>query len=362
MQTTRPKRPSRPHETFEDAARARGASRSRMRVLRVVGYALSAACLAVLAAYVDWPAFLAQLRHVDARRVGAAALLVLVAYAFFTVRWRMLLSLAPPLPWLHAATYLMLGYLGNLLLPMRAGDAARVLLVRDAYGRGGVHALGSVLIERLLDFTAVLVVGAAIGFVAALPTAILVGLRMAAVAVLVALLVVAAVGANPAAAARRIEALARPLGARVAQALARHVRPFGEALAIVYPRDRRSATRLVSVVLLTACGWSAFGAAMVICTAAFGVEPAVTAGLLMMAVTNLGSAIPSSPGSLGVYHALAVLALSAWSVPLDTALSVATVSHAMVMGVQLALGLAALAAAGHIRRLRAAADAARTKP
>jgi len=327
-------------------------SRAKVRALRLLGYALSAACIAVLAVNVDWPAFLATLHRVDAHLVGLAALLVVVTYGFFVVRWRLLLSLAPPLSWPAAATYLMLGYLGNLMLPMRAGDAARVLLVRDAYGGGGMRALASVLVERLLDVIAVVAFGAAIGFVATLPPAVVIALRLAALAVVLALCVVAVVGANPGAAARRFEAIARPFGASVAQALAHRVRQFGDALAIVYPRDRQSAARLAFVVAFTACGWCCFGAAMTLCVAAFGVASPIAAGLLMMAVTNLGSAIPSSPGSIGVYHAFAVLALSAWPIALDVALSVATISHAVVIGVQLLLGIAALALVGHLPGVR----------
>ena len=329
-------------------------SRARARTLLLLGYALSIACIAVLAVRVDWHAFIANLRNVDAHRVVVAALFIVVTYAFFTVRWRLLLALAPPLPWSTAAAYLMLGYLGNLILPMRAGDAARVLLVRDAYGGGGMHALASVLIERLLDLIAVLAFGAVVGFVATLPPPVVVALRLAAVAVALALIVVAVAGVNPRLAARTLASIARPLGSRAADALARRGHAFGEAIAIVHPRDRRSAWRLASVVALTACGWCCFAAAMILCVAAFGVEPPIAAGLLMMAVTNLGAAIPSSPGSIGVYHALAVLALSAWSVPLDVALPVAAVSHAVVIGVQFFLGIAALAAVGRLPRIRSA--------
>jgi hypothetical protein len=56
-----------------------------------------------------------------------------------------------------------------------------------------------------------------------------------------------------------------------------------------------------------------------------------------------------------------VVALSAWPIPLDTALSVATVSHAVVLGVQLVLGIAALAAVGHVRRLRHRQEASRVE-
>lgn len=325
-------------------------ARAKARVLRLLGYALSAACIAVLAFNVDWSSFLATLRRVDTHLVGLAALLVLVTYAFFVVRWRLLLSLAPPLSWLATASYLMLGYLGNLMLPMRAGDAARVLLVREAYGGGGMRALASVLVERLLDMTAVLAFGAAMGFVATLPPLVVIALRLAALAVALALIVVAIAGASPDAASRALAAIARPFGPKIAHALAHRMRQFGDALAIVYPRDRQSAVRLASVVALTACGWCCFGAAMTLCVAAFGVEPPISAGLLMMAVTNLGSSIPSSPASIGVYHALAVLALSAWPIALDIALSVATVSHAVVVGVQFVLGIAAFALVGHLPR------------
>lgn len=326
-------------------------SRARSRMLRLLGYVLSAACVALLAINVDWPAFLATLRDVNARFVGVAALLVVVTYAFFVVRWRLLLALAPPLSWRATAAYLMLGYLGNLVLPMRAGDAARVLLVRDAYGGGGMHALASVLVERLLDVIAVLAFGAAIGFVATLPPAVVVALRLAALAVAIALIVVAAAGANPETASRAFATIARPFGTRFAQALAHRVRQFGDALVIIYPRDRRKAARLVSIVALTVCGWCCFAASLVLCVAAFGVRPPVAAGILMMAVTNLGGAIPSSPGSIGVYHALGVVALSAWPIALDVALSVATISHAVVIGVQFLLGIAALVLVGHLPRI-----------
>jgi len=139
--------------------------------------------------------------------------------------------------------------------------------------------------------------------------------------------------------AKVLRTITRPLGARIGNEAVFHVRQFVEALDETFPRKRRSVIRLVEVIGLSMFGWGSFGAAMIVCTAAFGVEPATEAGLLLMVITNLGSAVPSSPGSIGVYHALGVLALSPWGVQFDLALSVATASHAIATSIQLLLGL-----------------------
>lgn len=316
------------------------------KLVRAFGYALSATCLVVLALQVNWPMFIEHIGHARLSPIAVAAGLLIVTYFLFALRWRLLLSFEPKPSLIQVASFLMLGYLGNLMMPMRAGDAARVLLIRNAYGHGGARALSSILLERLLDVLAVLLFGAALAFAAPLPETILVVLRSSAAIVGLAVILLGLFAARPGLAISVVDKMTRRFSPNLADAVALHAKHFAEALEIIFPADRRSTARVGAILVLTALGWSSYGAAMVLCTTAFDVNPAVPAGLLMMVVTNLGSAIPSSPGSLGVYHALAVLALSAWNVGLDLALSVATVSHATVIGVQLLLGLLTLAVVG----------------
>jgi glycosyltransferase 2 family protein len=334
-------------------------SSRRKKLARIFGYAVSAACLAVLAFRVDWPVFVTYLRSAQPLPVALASVLVIVTYFLFALRWRLLLSFHPKLSLVQVASFLMLGYLGNLMLPMRAGDAARVLLIRNAYGHGAARALSSILLERLLDVLAVLLFGAAVSFAAPLPETILLVLRYAAAIVGVAILILAGIATRPAIAVGVVERIVRLFSSDMGHAVAYHIKHFAEALEIIIPKDRGSTARVAAIVALTACGWGSFGAAMVLCTAAFDVSPAIPAGLLMMVVTNLSSAIPSSPGSLGVYHVLAVLALSVWHVGLDLALSVATVSHAIVIAAQLLLGLLAMAVVGKQRNILRDARAAK---
>ena len=86
--------------------------------------------------------------------------------------------------------------------------------------------------------------------------------------------------------------------------------------------------------------WAFFSTAMIACVAASSAPAPVTGGLLLTVLTNLGGLVPSSPGSIGIYHVLAVLALSITATSKDVALAVAVVSHALIVIAQLLLGVA----------------------
>ena len=312
------------------------------RTVRIAGYALSAACLVVLAANVDWTRFVGFVRNASPLPLAAAVPLVVATYVLFAMRWRLLVTFDPRPTFLRVFGFLMLGYLANALLPMRAGDALRVVLLRRDYGHGATRAAGSVALERVLDVATIVALGLAVALNADLPEAIRVVLRTAGFAAVAAVALVVAVAARPRGAATMLDTIARRIDARLADALALQVEQFVAAMNVLVPRNRGGALRVAAAVALSLAGWIVYGLAMSLCTAAFGVQTPVAAGMLLTVLTNLGSAIPSSPASLGVYHALGVVALSPWHVGFDRALSIATVTHVITVGVQIALGLAAM--------------------
>ena len=64
---------------------------------------------------------------------------------------------------------------------------------------------------------------------------------------------------------------------------------------------------------------------------AFGLPLPWYAGFLVILLTNLGGILPSSPGSIGVFHYMTVLALTTLGTDHTDALSFALVTHAMTM-------------------------------
>jgi len=101
----------------------------------------------------------------------------------------------------------------------------------------------------------------------------------------------------------------------------------------------RSPTRLALSVALTCVGWGMLGLYLMIMVIAFKLPAPLAAALLVLVVTNLGAAIPSSPSSLGVYHVLAVLGLSLWNIDTSAAVAFAIGSHALVITLQILIGL-----------------------
>lgn len=311
---------------------------SRQRSIRIFGFGLSIACVAMLALRVDWPRFIGDFSGAAWRPLAAAIPLVILTYALFAWRWRLLLSIEPKPPVTQLFRYLMLGYLANAALPMRAGDGLRIVLLRRACGHGITRAASSIGLERLLDVLTLLAMAFTVALYADLPDTILVGLRAAGIASAVAVAMVVTIAARPQITTAVTSLVSRRLAPRFHAPLASQARQFVEAIGVLVPRDRNTALRASAAIALGLAGWASYALAMALCVASFGVQPAIAASLLLVAVTNLGAAIPSSPASIGVYHALGVLALSPWHVRFDLALAAATATHAVTVGVQVTLG------------------------
>lgn len=97
---------------------------------------------------------------------------LMVHYSGFAVRglrWQQLLqALDHRLSWRYAMTLLLSGWFVSALLPARAGDLLRIAILRTPTPeRAAVpvtDGLGSIVMERMLDMVALVVLGAGVGF------------------------------------------------------------------------------------------------------------------------------------------------------------------------------------------------------
>jgi len=319
-------------------------SLDRARIVRGLGLGISALICVLLARTVDWRALADAFARASGPVTALAIALIVLCYAISAQRWRSILGPPYVVPYLRLARFTMIGYLGNLVFPLRAGDVLRIALLRDALGGAGGRALGTVALERVLDVLTVCAFGGVLLAFVEVPPAIAVGVGLMAAAALAGLVLLLVLARAPSLAwGARIAAL---LPRRWAMAVSRGIVDLVEGLATLSP------ARLLVVFALSGCQWGAAAIAMVACVAAF--EPGLPwgAGVLLLVTTNLGSAIPSAPGSFGVFHGLGVLALGVWSVPLPVALAIATLAHGVTSLVQLVLGSVAAAREGGLLTLR----------
>lgn len=299
----------------------------------VLGLLFSAAAIGILLASMDLAATLDVLWRTDLRWLalsgGAiAAQLVLRAY-----RWRLILPARPdghPIPMVRLVPVLLVGYLGNAVLPARLGEPLRAALVHRRERVGIPEALGSVLLERIVDVATlaglVLAAGIAIGapswiiraaaVAAALGVGVLAVLATWGVAPLVALGV-----RHPAVARRRVLASAMQKLERL-------------ALILGGPHRRRV---IGSAVMISTLAWVLEATTFWLVGRSVGLDFAPAGALLVAGITVLGTAIPSAPGYLGTYDLAAAAAAQALGVPGASALAFAVLVHATTL-LPLALG------------------------
>jgi hypothetical protein len=325
--------------TTEAAGRPTAAPRLSGRVW--LGVAVSAACVLLAARQVDWQRTLAALTAAQPLLLLAGGLSMIAMFQLFAVRWAILLEGIAPLPVPVAFAYLMIGYFANTALPMRLGDAVRVaLLGRRREVRASVL-LGTVVVERLVDLFFLLVIAISMLWIVDLPPLLRGGLLSAAAAGLGLVVVVGALALGE----RRLVDLAGrlprlPAGVVPARLAAVVARVATGTRAVREPRQ------LARVFAATGLAWCAAAVGTALWIQAFGIAAPPYACLLVLAAVNLGGAVPSSPGGIGVYHTLAMLALSVWVADSNIALAYAIGTHGAFTLLAIGCGLWALAREG----------------
>jgi glycosyltransferase 2 family protein len=288
-----------------------------LKGLRVVlGIVISTALLAVLLWSVDLHELTTQLARTRWGWTTLGAFLALLGLWVRAHRWRYLFPPRSDPPGLVPA--MMIGYMVNNVLPLRAGELVRVYVVARRWGRGFWTALATLIVERVLDSLAIILVLGMLVLLIPVPPIF----RWTAVTLLVidALAVAALVTLTtaPATCIRVVTRLTRRwpgLGARA-------VTVFDGLDGI------RTPAHLLPMLAWTTLVWLVPALAAWTMLRALDIKLSLLAGWTVLAFVGLGVSIPSAPGYVGVFHYAAVLALEMFDVPRSASLGYAILFHA----------------------------------
>ena len=230
---------------------------------------------------------------------------------------------------------MLVGYLGNAVLPARLGEPMRAVIASRREGIGTTEALGSVLVERLVDIAVLAMVGFAAALIVGGPAWTIQLLGLAAAVGVAGMIVLLTFGLQPLLRlADRIGLLKRP---NVRDITARFVATLGG-------QSRRRA--LLAAAAISVAAWILDAGSFWLAALAVGVDLPYLAAAVVTGVAVLGTAVPSAPGYVGTFELAAAGTAGALGVPGAQALALAVVVHVMTL-VPLALGGAiSLAAMG----------------
>jgi glycosyltransferase 2 family protein len=250
----------------------------------------------------------------------------LMTLAFFirAIRWQ---SLFPPAerPGLAPVSRaLFAGYLANNLLPVRAGEAVRVVALNRLAPVSVASTTMTVVIERAYDVLSLIallfVVTPWLPHVSWLRTAGILAIALLGCLALLGLVLVRSRG-------RVLDVLVKPLRKLPflpSEALDRAPADVLKGLAgLLRPR--------MAVVAFgwTTLSWLVLGVSYWLVMEAFHLDTQPLAGLLVVIAIGLAMILPSSPAALGVFEGATVVALGAYGIDESPALAYALVLHAI---------------------------------
>jgi len=282
----------------------------------LIALALAVVALAGVAWQLDWPAVLAVWAEVAWPWVLVTAAVNIANTWIEGLRWQTVLRASDIRVKAHRAFAAMLvGTVGNVLLPLKLGEAARAWSLARIERVPLPTVMSTVVLDRIIDGVAIvpmlavlLIAGVPLGL--KLPSGRATAIGVLAAAAILALLV---------AGARRLRARH---GAGSGSPVAPHLEAFVRGLATL--RRRHSLARAGALALLSWCTrtvvvWSMFPA--------FGLAASPLHALLTLVTINVSIVVVATPGNVGTFELAAAAALHLLGAPAEVAVSFALALH-----------------------------------
>jgi uncharacterized protein (TIRG00374 family) len=251
-------------------------------------------------------------------------------------RWRMLLNAEGAVSVSTAFWATAAGYLGNNVLPARAGELVRTFMISSRSALENTYVLATALSERVADAVALVIISAVVLLILpAQPEWLTRAARSFAILGLLGALGIAVLPLLGSFARAVIERAPVPhaLRPRLITAMEHGLRGM---------RAFHDARRLSGFLGLTILIWCLDALGTVIVGTALGFQIPVPVAFLLIAGLGLGSALPSTPGYVGIYQFVAVTVLTPFGFSRTDAVAYILVAQALayvVIGFWGALGL-----------------------
>ena len=306
------------------------------------GVALTLVVGAVLAIWwrgPDWGAVWSAFDAVTWRWVIVALLVNFLSIVARSIAWKLTVDQALPQPharYSHVFWAFCVGLLGNAVLPARAGELARVAVLRRRlpdHGDGTSATLvGTVFAHRLFDLPAVALLVLYVLLTAKIP-------QWAVTSLVIFGLVGAALLAVALLSARRHDHRSPSLDE--AGTVRRLVAMARQGLGVL-----RAPLPAAGAILFQLTGWVLQLLAVWTVMKAFDLGAPLPAAGVVLLLMNVATIFPLWPGNVGLMQAAVALPLRNYGVPYATGFAYGLVLQAVEMSVGVGLGLLALAREG----------------
>lgn len=264
---------------------------------------------------VDWAGVWRTIAGAEWQYLACAAAITSGSFFLRALRWRILLNAEGSFGIGTVFWANMAGYLGNNFLPARAGELLRSVLISSRSNLSKTYVLTTALSERLMDVIA-LVLGASLVLLTVDPKPRWMEDLSRTMAI------VATIGAAAIMVLPHTGTLSERILARIPMpaGLRNRLMKLAEQI-LLGMRAFHDWSRFAGFVCLTLAIWAVDSAAAIIAARGLGLHFSFGVALLLLTGMGLGSALPSTPGYVGVYQFVAVTILTPFGITRDAALA-----------------------------------------
>jgi len=275
----------------------------------------------------------------DFKKIQLSYVVLFIIVAIFmqwlrSYRWGVILQPLEKIDQLSLFSVSSVGFLAIAAIPARIGELARPYLIAKKSTIKMSSALGTILVERVLDSFSVLAIAVIVLFLTDLPS------WMIKSSVLFFLLTLAVFCCIVGLVWRREKALEilnlvlAKLPGKFANKIDELIHRFIDGFQIIV-----NIKLLVYLFFLSASVWLLDVLAIYILLKAFGFTLPVMASFVVMIILIVGIAVPTAPGFIGSWHFSCILALGLFGVAKPEAFSFAIVYHFLSMVIVAVLGV-----------------------
>jgi uncharacterized protein (TIRG00374 family) len=306
---------------------AGGGRSSRQLALKAIssiaGLALAAVLLYFSLRGVRWPEVGTLIRGAKPHYVAFICALASGSYFLRAIRWRVLLNSEGNVTIPGAFWATAVGYFGNNFLPARAGELVRTVMISSRYALSKTFVLTTALTERVADALALVLISASVLLLYPFQSGWLAtSVRPIAALAFAGALAIAVVPLFEPLWHSLLRLMPLPDGIR---SKLTHVL----SQAMVGLRAFHNPGRLLAFVALTIVIWFLDAYLVVLGGGALGIRVPPQAAFLLIAGLGLGSALPSTPGYVGIYQFVAVSVLVPFGVSRTAAIAYIVFAQAL---------------------------------
>jgi glycosyltransferase 2 family protein len=298
---------------------------------------------------IQWERVWSVLTHAKIAYVALWLALISIALLLRALRWRILLRTRAPISFPTAFWATSAGSFGNNFLPARAGELVRTMMVSAQSGLPATFVLTTALSERLCDAIALVIISSVV--LLALPTRPGWFDRAARPFAAIGLCGVLAIVLLP-----MFERLWNHiLGLLPAPDSIRHKLAHALEQILIGVRAFHDPGRLLRFIAFTCIIWLTDAIGARVGMISLGLHASLAVALLLITGLGLGSALPSTPGYVGIYQFVAVSVLMPFGFSRTGAIAYILLFQALQYATITFWGLLALARSRGISRERSGA-------